>query len=85
MAFRKFITSSGKTVLCGRNAEENEELVKQFMGKDNRIFHTAKPGSPFCIIEKIKHQKKDEKETAIFCAAGICQPESNQQQEDDTL
>lgn len=69
MRFREFITGSGKKVLCGKDAEQNEELVKQFIGKDNRIFHTAKPGSPFCVIEKLKHGKKDEKETAIFCAS----------------
>ena len=69
MGFREFVTSSGKKVLAGKDAEQNEELVKQFIGKDNRIFHTSKPGSPFCVIEKIKHSKKDEKETAIFCAS----------------
>ncbi len=69
MKFREFITKSGKKVLAGKNAEQNEELVKQFIGKRNRIFHSSKPGSPFCIIEKIKHSKKDEKETAIFCAS----------------
>lgn len=69
MKFREFVTSSGKKVLAGKNAEQNEELVKQFIGKENQIFHTSKPGSPFCIIEQIKHSKKDEKETAIFCAS----------------
>lgn len=69
MKFREFITSSGKKVLAGKNAEQNEELVKQFVGKENIIFHTAKPGSPFCVIEKIKNSKKDKKETAIFCAS----------------
>jgi predicted ribosome quality control (RQC) complex YloA/Tae2 family protein len=69
MKFREFTTSSGKKVLAGKNAEQNEELVKQFMGKDNIIFHTSEPGSPFCVIEKIKNSKKDKKETAIFCAS----------------
>jgi predicted ribosome quality control (RQC) complex YloA/Tae2 family protein len=69
MKFREFITSSGKKVLAGKNAEQNEELVKQFMEKENMIFHTAEPGSSFCIIEKIKNSKKDKKETAIFCAS----------------
>ena len=69
MRFREFETSSGKKVLAGKNAEQNEELVKQFIGKDNKIFHTAAPGSPFCVIEKIKHSQKDVKETAIFCAS----------------
>jgi predicted ribosome quality control (RQC) complex YloA/Tae2 family protein len=69
MKFREFLTNSGKKILAGKNAEQNEELVKQFIGRDNKIFHTSAPGSPFCVIEKIKHSKKDEKETAIFCAS----------------
>lgn len=69
MGFREFVTSSGKKVIAGKDAEQNEELVNQFIGKENKIFHTAKPGSPFCIIEKIKHGKKDIQETAIFCAS----------------
>jgi predicted ribosome quality control (RQC) complex YloA/Tae2 family protein len=69
MKFREFTTSSGKKVLAGKDAEQNEELVNQFIGKDNKLFHTSKPGSPFCVIEKIKHTKKDEKEAAIFCAS----------------
>lgn len=69
MGFREFITSSGKKVVAGKSAEQNEELMKQFIGKENKIFHTAAPGSPFCVIESIKHGKKDEKETAIFCAS----------------
>ncbi|VVB82505.1 Uncharacterised protein [uncultured archaeon] len=69
MKFREFVTSSGKKVIAGKDAETNEELVKQFIGKENKIFHTAAPGSPFCIIEQIKHGKKDIQETAIFCAS----------------
>jgi len=69
MKFREFFTDSGKKVLCGKNAESNEILVKQFIGKSNKIFHTAKPGSPFCIIENLKPNKKDLQETATFCAS----------------
>jgi predicted ribosome quality control (RQC) complex YloA/Tae2 family protein len=68
MKFREFITSSGKKVLCGKDARTNEDLVKQFIGKENIIFHTAKPGSPFCIIDDLKATRKDIKETAVFCA-----------------
>ena len=68
MKFREFTTSSGKKVFCGKDAESNEELVKQFMGKRNKIFHTEKPGSPFCILQDLVPTKKDEKETATFCA-----------------
>ena len=50
MKFREFTTSSGKKVLAGKSAQNNEELVKQI--KDNEdVFHTAKPGSPFVNIK----------------------------------
>jgi len=67
MKFREFKTSSGRLVLAGKNAENNEELIKQ-VEKDEDIFHTAKPGSPFVNI-KGKSTKKDIKEAAIFCAS----------------
>jgi predicted ribosome quality control (RQC) complex YloA/Tae2 family protein len=66
--FREFVTSSGARVLAGKSAEQNEELMKTFVGKGNFIFHTAKPGSPFCVIFG-KPEKMDKKETAIFCAS----------------
>ena len=69
MKFREFITSSGKKVLAGKDAESNDELVKQFLGNSNIIMHTSASGSPFCIIEDLKPAKKDIKETAIFCAS----------------
>ncbi len=69
MKFREFETGSGKKVLAGKDAGQNEELVKQFIGKGNKIFHTAAPGSPFCVIEDLKPNKKDIKETAVFCAS----------------
>ena len=69
MNIREFITSSDKRVLAGKNEEGNEELVKQFIGEKNMIFHTAESGSPFCIIESLKPTKKDINETATFCAS----------------
>ena len=67
MKFREFITSSGKKVLAGKDAQSNEELIKQ-IGEEEDVFHSAKPGSPFVNI-KGKADKKDIKETAIFCAS----------------
>ena len=65
--FRKFCTTSGKDVLCGKNAEQNEFLVEQ--SEDNEsVLHTKAPGSPFCNI-KGKATQKDIKETALICAA----------------
>lgn len=69
MKFREFVTSSGKKVLGGKSAEQNEELVKQFIGEKNFILHTKEAGSPFCVVDDLKPTKKDLKETAIFCAS----------------
>ena len=65
--FRKFCTSSGKDVVCGKSAEQNELVVAQ-SEKDEIVIHTKAPGSPFCNI-KGKASKEDVKETAVICAA----------------
>ena len=66
MNFRKFITKSKTTIFAGRNSENNEELIRQ-TGKNEEIFHTASPGSPFVNI-KGKPKRGDIKIAAIFCA-----------------
>ena len=66
---RKFILKSGMNIFLGRNSENNDELVKKYEGKSNIIFHTEKPGSPFCVIEKLNPSKEDIKESAIICAS----------------
>ena len=68
MRFREFILSSGTKILLGKNAENNDELVKNFKGNENVILHTTKPGSPFCVIEKLNPNEKEIKESAIICA-----------------
>ena len=67
--FREFITSSGKEVLAGKSAENNEQLIKQ-VEPEETVLHTAKPGSPFVNIKdnNKKIGKKDIKEAAVFCA-----------------
>jgi predicted ribosome quality control (RQC) complex YloA/Tae2 family protein len=79
MAFRQFTTSSGKNVLGGKNAEQNDELVNQFLGTDNILLHSALPGSPFCVIQELKPSRQDIKETAIFCASKSQDWRDNQQ------
>ncbi|MCK4647821.1 DUF814 domain-containing protein [Candidatus Pacearchaeota archaeon] len=69
MKFREFETSSGKKVLAGKDAKSNEELIKQFKGKENVILHTAAPGSPFCVIENLDASKKDIKLSGTYCAS----------------
>ena len=66
MGFRRITTSSGKLVLAGKSAANNEELVEQ-IGVNEDVFHTVKPGSPFVNI-KGRSNKEDRKEAAIFCA-----------------
>lgn len=64
--FRKFITSSGKLVFAGKNAEQNEEVVR-LVEPEESVLHTKAPGSPFCVI-KGEATAEDIKETAVFCA-----------------
>jgi predicted ribosome quality control (RQC) complex YloA/Tae2 family protein len=66
---REFILSSGTKIFLGKNSENNDELVSKFHGKTNTILHTAKPGSPFCVIDKLNPLKEEIKESAVICAS----------------
>lgn len=67
MSFREFITDKGTMIFGGKSAGNNEELIKQ-VEKDEEVFHTESPGSPFVNI-KGKARKEDIRDAAIFCAA----------------
>jgi len=69
--FRWFVTSSGKIVIGGKSAEQNEDVVKNYIDKEDIILHTALPGSPFLVIksEGKNITEEDIKEAAIFCAS----------------
>ena len=71
--FRKykwFFTSSGKLVVGGKNAEQNDSLLRNVekSEKEYYVMHTSHPGSPFCIIvaDIKKVTKSDLRECAIF-------------------
>ena len=64
---RKIKLKTGTEILLGRNAEGNDDLVKQFKGKPNVILHTVAPGSPFCVINKLKPLKEEIKMSGIYC------------------
>jgi predicted ribosome quality control (RQC) complex YloA/Tae2 family protein len=49
--FRWFHTSDGFLVIGGRNADQNEELVKKYMEKGDRFFHTQAHGAPTTILK----------------------------------
>ncbi|TKR28284.1 ribosome rescue protein RqcH [Natronomonas salsuginis] len=49
--FRWFRTSDGFLVLGGRNADQNEELVKKYMDPSDRFFHAQAHGAPVTILK----------------------------------
>lgn len=68
--YRWFCTSSGKLVIGGKNADQNDMVLKtiKLSKKEFIIMHTSEPGSPFSIIleDVDKLTKSDLDETAIF-------------------
>jgi hypothetical protein len=63
--YRWFFTSSGKLVIGGKNAEQNESIMSG-VENDDVIMHTSSPGSPFCIIKN--PSENDIEEAAVFTA-----------------
>lgn len=68
--YRWFYTSSGKLVVGGKSAEQNDELLGKIitLKEELIIMHTSSPGSPFSVIfaDKKKIDEKDIEECAIF-------------------
>ena len=67
--FRKFVSKKGIVFLAGKNAENNDDLMKIFRNKDNIILHTNSPGSPFCVIEKLNPSRNEIYEAGVFCSS----------------
>ena len=66
--FRQAFTSSGRVMLAGKDAEQNEALVWQAESGET-VLHTKAAGSPFVNIKgEEKSSVKDIKEAAVFCA-----------------
>ena len=68
MNYRWFYTTNGTLVVGGKNKEQNEIVIKNFLKPDYIVLHTSSPGSPFMIIQSNKSSKQDIEEAAIFCA-----------------
>jgi len=64
--FRQGHTLSGKMMLAGKNAEQNEKIIGQ-VHENEIVLHTKVAGSPFVNI-KGKASKDDIKDGAVFCA-----------------
>lgn len=68
--YRWFYTSSGKLVVGGKSAAQNDSLLKQIKSskKELIIMHTSSPGSPFSVILHSSDdlKKSDLEECAVF-------------------
>ncbi|WP_338742455.1 ribosome rescue protein RqcH [Haloplanus salilacus] len=49
--FRWFHTSDGFLVIGGRNADENEAIVKKYMESNDRFFHAQAHGGPVTLLK----------------------------------
>ncbi|MFC6824856.1 ribosome rescue protein RqcH [Halopelagius fulvigenes] len=49
--FRWFHTSDGFLVIGGRNADQNEEIVKKYTNKHDLFFHTQAHGGPVTVVK----------------------------------
>jgi predicted ribosome quality control (RQC) complex YloA/Tae2 family protein len=49
--FRWFETSDGYLVVGGRNADQNEDLVKKYLSKHDRFFHAQAHGGPVTVLK----------------------------------
>jgi predicted ribosome quality control (RQC) complex YloA/Tae2 family protein len=49
--FRWFHTSDGFLVVGGRNADQNEQLVKKYMDGDDLFFHAQAHGGPVTVLK----------------------------------
>ena len=68
--FRWFVTSEGKLVIGGKDANTNEILIKKYLEKDDLVFHSDFYGSPFVILKKgVEASDKEIYESAIFTAS----------------
>ncbi|MFB6172293.1 MAG: ribosome rescue protein RqcH [Haloarculaceae archaeon] len=49
--FRWFHTSDGFLVIGGRNADQNEELVKKYLDRGDKFFHAQAHGGPVTVLK----------------------------------
>lgn len=69
--FHWFFTSSGLLAIGGRDATQNEIVIKKHVEIGDIIFHTESPGSPFFVLKegRDKATDKDKEEVAIATAS----------------
>lgn len=71
--YRWFYTASGKLVIGGKSAEQNESLLRKLKSEKNEriIMHSVEPGSPFSVFLAAPDSinSSDLQECAIFTAS----------------
>jgi len=63
---KDYVLPSGTTIRIGRDAEGNDELVREAKPNETLV-HTVAPGSPFVNVGE-NPSKNDLDEAAVFCA-----------------
>lgn len=67
--FHWFMSSEGFLCIGGKDATSNEIVVKKYVEKDDLVFHTEMPGSPFFVVKNGQNaSEKTLHETAIAVA-----------------
>ena len=67
--FRWFYTKEKNLVLGGRDATTNDILIKKHMEKNDLVFHTSDPGSPFFILKSDNPSPSEINEVSIATAS----------------
>ncbi len=81
--FHWFFTSNEKLVIAGRDANQNEILIKKYLEANDVVLHGDVHGSPFAIIKNGKESTEEEKrEAAIFT---LCHSKSWQNKRIDNV
>lgn len=70
--FHWFISSEGYLIVAGRDATTNEEIIKKHTQKDDIVFHSSMPGSPFAVIKNKNNSKTQIPEKTIYETAQFC-------------
>ncbi len=68
--FHWFRTRNDYLVIAGRNAEQNQEIVKNYMENKDLYFHAVVEGAPSVVMKKGKKApEEDKKEAAQFAGS----------------
>ena len=66
--FRWFLTSNGFLCIAGKNAKQNELLVKKYFDNEDLFFHSEARGSHCILKQGAKADEESKKQAAEFAA-----------------